>query len=138
MDHIRYLDISTNRLTGVFPGSLGQMAELVHLSAHSNGLAGEVPADALSKLSKLNYLNLKHNSLRGKGEDLPIAQLPELRYVNMRHNLLDGGMPYRNVTEPFPSLVHLDLASNQLDGDIPSQWFHGTTSLRYLSLQDNR
>ena len=48
-------------------------------------------------------------------------------------------MPYmNNASSPSFSLVHLDLAENQLDGEIPLWWFNSTTELRYLSLQDNK
>lgn len=137
LDAVRYVDLSTNRLTGVFPGELEQLKELVHLSAHSNGLAGDVPVDALAQLRKLTYLNLKHNSLRGKGEDLPIETLRQLRYVNLRHNLLDGGLPKMNASLVSPALVHLDLAENKLDAEIPEWWFNSSLSLRYISLEGN-
>ena len=55
---LRYLNVSTNMLTGVLPPSLGELSELNELHAFENTISGTIPTE-LGKLGTLRARRLQ-------------------------------------------------------------------------------
>ncbi|GLJ38994.1 hypothetical protein SUGI_0794830 [Cryptomeria japonica] len=136
---LQILDVAHNFLSGNIPLWLGQLSDLMILVLRSNKFRGRIP-HALGNLSSLHVLDISHNNLTG-------AIPPELgRFAAIiagqpgESNVLAGrsvnGRPYYykeevNVSNKRLNLAYgdsvlllitaIDLSSNQLSGDIPSE-----------------
>ncbi|THG22751.1 hypothetical protein TEA_022746 [Camellia sinensis var. sinensis] len=110
-------NVSTNRLNGTIPPSLGELTNLHHLDLSNNQLVGKVPRH-LTENSSLWYLNLSNNSLQG--ELLPQGcNMKQLRWFLVRNNHFIGSMP--SCLSNSPSLSILDAGINNLSGIISNQ-----------------
>ncbi|XVF79301.1 hypothetical protein PTKIN_Ptkin14bG0210500 [Pterospermum kingtungense] len=110
------VDFSVNQLTGPLPSDIKGHAGLVYLDISDNLLKGTVPS-WLFALPLLNHLDLSYNQLDGFNDEFQVnsSQLVDQRneaYIS--HNLIKGTVP--SWLFALPSLNHLDLSYNQLDG----------------------
>lgn len=114
---LQHLHLDDNHLFGTLPTSLGQLTNLKSIQLSGNHLHGQIPD--LSALTKLTALYLNHNSFTGTLPSSPTL-LPKLLYLSLNHNNLTGAIPedYTNLVRGS-GLIALDLASNQLTGEIP-------------------
>ncbi len=121
-----------NKLRGMIPPELGQLARLDSLFLDHNGLTGLVPVE-LSKLSSVSYMSLTNNQLAGS---IPseLGQLPNLRYLHLSGNKLAGRIP--SELGRLPRLERLNLSYNQLKGPIPSE-LHRLSNLTSIYLHGN-
>ncbi|KAH8060957.1 hypothetical protein JL722_4249 [Aureococcus anophagefferens] len=62
LEHLKFLDLHENQLSGEIPGELGNATNLERLYLHNNDLTGEVPR-ALGALIHLKYAYLHNNPL---------------------------------------------------------------------------
>ena len=62
---IRYLDLSSNNLSGSIPESLGSMYYLQVLNVGRNRVTGTIP-DSLGSLKDVGFIDLSHNHLEGR------------------------------------------------------------------------
>lgn len=137
--------------TGHLPQEIGNMTELRVLCLGGNNLTGQIPK-SISRLKKLWYLDLRVTPGQMHGDlsdifaipsitDLFISGvklagnlprvLPErLRYLVLPGNNIAGEMPKKN----FPSI--LNLANNQLTGDIPGDVL--LTKVEMVNLSQNK
>lgn len=137
--------------TGHLPQEIGNMTELRVLCLGGNNLTGQIPK-SISRLKKLWYLDLRVTPGQMHGDlsdifaipsitDLFISGvklagnlprvLPErLRYLVLPGNNIAGEMPKKN----FPSI--LNLANNQLTGDIPGDVL--LTKAEMVNLSQNK
>ncbi|XP_059066122.1 LRR receptor-like serine/threonine-protein kinase GSO2 [Cryptomeria japonica] len=151
---LQILDVAHNFLSGNIPLWLGQLSDLMILVLRSNKFRGRIP-HALGNLSSLHVLDISHNNLTG-------AIPPELgRFAAIiagqpgESNVLAGrsvnGRPYYykeevNVSNKRLNLAYgdsvlllitaIDLSSNQLSGDIPSE-IGNLKHLHVLNLSGN-
>ena len=127
------LDLSTNRLSGSLPSSLGNLTNLEVLWLYDNQLSGSLPS-SLGNLTNLEVLDLSSNQLSGS---IPseLGRLTKLEWLGLYENQLSGSLPSSlgNLT----NLEGLGLASNQLSGSIPSE-LGRLTNLEVLDLSTNR
>ena len=143
--------MSGDGFTGHLPQDIGNMTELRVLCLGGNNLTGQMPK-SISRLKKLWYLDLRVTPGQMHGDlsdifaipsitDLFISGvklagklprvLPErLRYLVLPGNNISGEMPKKN----FPSI--LNLANNQLTGDIPGDVLLNKSDM--INLSQNR
>ncbi|KAL3844598.1 hypothetical protein ACJIZ3_002001 [Penstemon smallii] len=109
------LNLSWNPLQGSIPSSLGQMKALKRLSLAGNNLNGSIPA-TLGQLHYLEVLELSSNSLTG---EIPkdIASLKNLTTLLLNNNNLSGQLPtdLANVS----TLTAFNASFNNLSGPLP-------------------
>ncbi|KAI5325544.1 hypothetical protein L3X38_034618 [Prunus dulcis] len=126
------LDLSSYKLAGSLPPSIGNLTHLTGLSLRNNRFHGEIPQE-MGRLRSLQALNLSENSLGGK---IPtnISHCTQLRVLDLRFNAITGSIP--DDLRSLMSLNHLELYSNKLIGTIPS-WIGNFSSLKGLRLTRN-
>ncbi|KAL8141875.1 hypothetical protein V2J09_014907 [Rumex salicifolius] len=95
---------------GHFPGFLKEQVNLTQLELSNNGIHGVVP-DWFLSLGALAYLDLSNNSLVGGLEHLPWQSMQQ---VDIQYNLFHGAVPV-----PSPTTTYFRASNNQLTGEIP-------------------
>jgi Leucine-rich repeat (LRR) protein len=108
--HVSILSLSSNRLSGTIPSTIGQLTSLKSLSLGDNELRGTIPS-TIGQLSSLTSLYLGDNEL--------IGTIPS------------------TIGQLSLNLYALSLSNNQLSGTIP-QTIGQLSSLSFLGLNDNR
>ncbi|KAM7477120.1 hypothetical protein LguiB_024363 [Lonicera macranthoides] len=140
---LEYIDLSNNSIKGEIPlKKQCTLRKLRFLLLWSNQLVGEVPI-ALSNSSKLEWLDLESNSLSG---DLPrevVNKMPMLQFLYLSYNNFSSHNGNTNLEPFFSSLLNssnlqeLELAGNNLGGEIPSIIGDLSTSLVQIHLDEN-
>jgi len=124
---------SNYTLGGNIPRELGKLSNLILFQASVNQLTGSIPPE-LGNLKKLKHLRLYANYLSG---NIPpeLGNLTSLEDMMMGLNLLSGGIPaeFGNLT----NVKGLDFYANRLDGRIPPE-LGNLTQLESLNLYWNR
>lgn len=154
--HIWTVNFSGRGLNGtILPGTLGALSSLKSLDLSNNLLTGDIPLDIFN-LTSLTDLRLAKNRLAGGLSPL-VSKLPQLLTLDISQNALSGPLPptlgdfrylnyldlhSNNFTDGIPvfsnpgQLRHLDLSSNQLNGEVP--WaFDKLAELIFLNLSSN-
>jgi hypothetical protein len=107
------LDLSSNRLVGPLPHSLGNLSRLQRLRVFSNMLSGTIPL-TLCWLTRLTELSLNTNRFEGSIPDI-FSSLPRLRFLDLHANTLSGCIPVS--LRSLSKLEIFDLSLNSLTGD---------------------
>ncbi|KAH0449410.1 hypothetical protein IEQ34_020102 [Dendrobium chrysotoxum] len=126
------LDLTGMNLSGILSPAVGDLHNLLKLSAAANSLSGPIPPE-LSRAYNLRYLNLSNNIFNGTFPS-SLSRLKSLRVLDFYNNNLTGVLPLE-VTE-LRNLRHLHLGGNFLSGAIPpdyGQW----ELLEYLAISGN-
>ncbi|XP_058071008.1 receptor kinase-like protein Xa21 [Magnolia sinica] len=114
------LYLYSNKLSGQIPSSIGNITRLVKLYLDGNCLQGSIPS-SLGNCRHLETLVLSRNKLNGT---IP-KEIISIHYLVTLHidwNSLVGSLPpVVEALQKFPFLEHLDLSSNDLKGQIPTQ-----------------
>ncbi|CAD6224501.1 unnamed protein product [Miscanthus lutarioriparius] len=145
LKNLNFLDMSENHLVGPVPAAISGCASLEFLDLHSNALSGALP-DSLPR--SLQLIDVSDNQLAGPLSS-SIGSMPELtklippelgsceklQLLDLGGNAFSGGIP--SELGMLPSLeISLNLSSNRLSGEIPSQ-FAGLDKLGSLDLSHN-
>jgi hypothetical protein len=127
------LRLSSNRLSGPIPETIGNLRNVKALELESNTLSGTLPA-SLSNMEDLEALLLGSNELSGT---LPpdLSQATGLKVVNFENNNLAGTIP--STFSTLTNLLSLQLASNRFSGSVPAT-LTTLTRLSSLDLSANR
>lgn len=130
---ITSLSLNVNQLTGPFPVSLGNLVTLTSLDLSSNLFSDTLPS-SLGNLVKLTTLSMNYNKISGK---LPasICNLTRLQILGFELNNLTGSLP-ANIGN-LRSLVEMDLGENQFTGAIPMS-FYSLPNIRNIYLYFNQ
>jgi Leucine-rich repeat (LRR) protein len=157
MSNLIYLNLNYNELTGEIPEFLGDFAGLEVLGLSNNQLEGRVPAslgtlsylktlslddnmftgslDFAKHLENLEYFYADRNQFTGHVDTTFLQDLFLLRQLDVSDNALTG-TEFPSHFFDFPNLHTLDLAKNQLRGQLPND-IPLNLALQYLSLRDN-
>ncbi|KAL1805056.1 hypothetical protein ACET3Z_028124 [Daucus carota] len=123
--NLEFMDLGSNLLSGTIPSSLFALPSIRKLFLSYNSFHGSVPNFTNTNFSQLQTLHkarqIKHD-IRLKELKLAscgLQQFPDLRYL--------------------PNLITLDLAENQIFGDIPYWiWNAGNGGLQFSNLSVNK
>lgn len=150
------LDMSRNRITYIFENAFEGLDKLSSLKLDNNYVMSvpkdmpttlkrfylnknaikELESNAFKKLFKLKELSLKQNNIfsLSSGSFNDLGNLEKLDMSNNNIFYLPG-----SIFSPLKRLIHLDLGKNKLHSiqHLPNV-FEPLTSLRFLSLQDNK
>ncbi|OAE26575.1 hypothetical protein AXG93_269s1000 [Marchantia polymorpha subsp. ruderalis] len=143
-----WLDLSNNHLLGVMPKFVGLniWSRLRVLSLGSNYFSGSIPS-LIWKLPALQVLDLSSNAFTGELPQnlsglisykipLEVNRMSWITIPNMNRDViisLRKGKPTLEYVYLFKALALLDISSNQLTGELPTDL--GT--LKYLFMDDN-
>ena len=110
------LDLSANRLSGVFPDAVG-LRRLEELNLRENNFSGDLPAH-LGNLDRLMDLRLGRNAFTGP---IPpeLGNLGRLQVLGLQENQLTGPVPPE--LGRLGQLWSLHLWGNDLSGELPAQ-----------------
>ena len=126
--------------TGRLPDNIGNMTELRLLCLGGNNLTGQIPR-SISRLNKLYYLDLKNTPGMMHGHLSDLFSISSLNFLSVSGVKLIGEMPSmlpanlvslilpgNSISGKFPQTIPeinkleaLNLANNELTGDIPGQ-----------------
>ncbi|XP_023516789.1 probable inactive receptor kinase At5g10020 [Cucurbita pepo subsp. pepo] len=126
---LKKLNISSNKLTGSLPATVGSCA-VIDLS--NNMLSGNL-SWIQSWGNHVEVIQLSSNSLTGTLSDKS-SQFLRLTLLNVSNNSLEGVLPA--VLGTYPELEVIDLSYNRLNGPVPSTLFH-SVKLTDLNLSGN-
>ncbi|THG14043.1 hypothetical protein TEA_007118 [Camellia sinensis var. sinensis] len=130
---IRFLDLGSNRLTGVIPVEISGCRNLTFLDLHSNSIAGNLPED-LNQLVSLQFVDVSDNLIEGMLSP-SLESLSLLTKLVLTKNRLSGPIPpqidscwklhwntlFGEIPADFTALDKLgilDLSHNQLSDDL--------------------
>ena len=113
---MKILSLGVNKLTGNIPPSIGQMNQLVWLSASFNSLEG-IPT-TIGSLTSLETLGLGSNKLISGSIPSEIGNCRNLKNLFLDNNKLEGSIP--SSIGNLKRLRNLWLGANQLSGEIPA------------------
>ncbi|ESR40676.1 Receptor-like protein 15 [Citrus sinensis] len=138
---LRYLFPHNNSLSGTIPNALLQSSQLTTLDLRDNEFSGNI-AHLINEDSNLRALLLRGNNLQGNIPE-PLCHLRKLAIVDISYNTLNGPIPscFTNISlwmekevkfmaknryesykgDVLKYMTGLDLSSNELTGDIPSE-----------------
>ncbi|KAL4034896.1 hypothetical protein IC575_003567 [Cucumis melo] len=126
---LKKLNISSNKLTGSLPATVGRCA-VIDLS--NNMLSGDL-SRIQSWGNHVEVIQLSSNSLTGTLSNKS-SQFLRLTLLNISNNSLEGVLP--TVLGTYPELEVIDLSHNRLNGPVPSTLFH-SLKLTDLNLSGN-
>ncbi|CAN6179020.1 unnamed protein product [Urochloa humidicola] len=140
---LQYLDLANNSLAGDIPYS-GEcrLPSLRFLLLWSNSLSGEIPP-ALANSPILEWVDFESNYLSGELPSQVFDRLPRLQFLYLSYNNLSshGGNtdlgPFFRSLSNCTRLQELELAGNDLGGDLAAGAGELPRGLRQLHLEDN-
>ncbi|XP_047326206.1 putative leucine-rich repeat receptor-like serine/threonine-protein kinase At2g24130 [Impatiens glandulifera] len=118
LKQLRFLLLWSNHLTGRFPKSLSNSTKLQWLDLESNFISGELPAEVIIKMPHLQFLYLSYNNF-------------------VSHNENDDLQPFFSSLTNSSNLQELELAGNNLGGEIPHVIGFLSSNLVEIHLDDN-
>lgn len=112
------LFLGYDAISGNIPPEIGNLNNLYVLSLSDTQLMGTIPA-TFGNLNNLEILYLYNNNLSG---DIPavLGNLSQLKFLYIQNNMLNGNLP-----PSFANLINLSrlyISDNQLDGCYPASW----------------
>eukprot|EP00256_Glycine_max_P056645 XP_014624274.1 LRR receptor-like serine/threonine-protein kinase GSO2 [Glycine max] len=155
---LSYLDVTSWQLSPNFPSWIQSQNKLEYVGLSNTGIFDSIPTQMWETLPQVLYLNLSHNHIHGEsGTTLknPIS----IPVIDLSSNHLCGKLPYlssdvsqldlssnsisesmndflcNDQDEPM-QLQFLNLASNNLSGEIPDCWMNWTFLVN-VNLQSN-
>ncbi|KAL3642050.1 hypothetical protein CASFOL_012865 [Castilleja foliolosa] len=162
---IRFLDLSSNILSGEIPRNISSGSQLQSINLSYNRISGQIPA-SLGELQNLQYLWVDYNSLEGtlpsalancsalvrfsaEGNSISglvpaaIGSLPKLQVISLSHNNLSGSVPaslFCNQSDIYSSSIRIvQLGFNSFtEIDLPVSITCNNSAMQVLDLQRNR
>eukprot|EP00250_Pteridium_aquilinum_P020584 c24870_g1_i1 orf=356-3373(+) len=126
------LDLSNLSLSGTFPDSIQQLADLTSLNISNNNFSGSLPI-AFTNLTHLQFLDISHNFFNGSIPE-GFFRLKSLLNFTAYSNSFSGPLPQEFLHLPW--LQHFDLSGSYFTGPIPAE-YGALSSVQYLDLSGN-
>ncbi|GJP72571.1 hypothetical protein CLOP_g3288 [Closterium sp. NIES-67] len=123
------LMLDSNFFSGSLPESWTELTLLQELHASRNWLSGSVPS-SWTALSRLSVLDLGYNMLSGSLFGFNFRSIPSLAHLLLNGNSLEGPLPTQ-----FLSLKTIALGGNAFTGDFPESY--SIASLQHLNISHN-
>uniref|UniRef100_A0A1J3IRZ2 LRR receptor-like serine/threonine-protein kinase GSO1 n=1 Tax=Noccaea caerulescens TaxID=107243 RepID=A0A1J3IRZ2_NOCCA len=135
LPQLKYLDLSANELNGQINGFLDAFSRnkgnsLVFLDLSSNKLAGTLP-ESLGALRKLQILDLSSNSFTGSVPS-SIGNMASLKKLDLSFNAMNGAIA--ESLGKLEELVDLNLMANTWEGVLQKSHFLNLRSLKTIRL----
>jgi Leucine-rich repeat (LRR) protein len=141
-----FLDLTNNQFFGGLPPWVGdKLTSLGFLRVRNNTFSGHIPVE-LTKLVNLQYLDLSYNTLSGSipKSIVNFTGMMHVRNDETESQYFDHGDHYTVITkgqelfyaQEIIHMVNLDLACNNLMGDIPEE-IGSLVALKNLNLSRN-
>jgi subtilisin family serine protease len=131
-NHVTYIYLPWNDLSGTLPPEIGDFPELIDLVLWWNYIGGTLPPE-IGNLTKVEYLDLEWNEFTGA---IPpeIGNMSAMWMLWLSYNNWEGSLPKElgNLT----NMEYLLMYSASLTGSIPVE-FGNLTKMIYLWLDDN-
>lgn len=124
--------LSSNKMNGLLPDSVGLLTGLKVLNLSNNNLAGNLPV-SMGTLAALEELNLSSNQFNGPVHS-QLGNLSNLRKLQLSLNNFSGNLP--SALGNLKNLVILHLNQNSLGGFL-SPSFGGLDNLEEMLLSQN-
>lgn len=125
LTQLQRLLLDGNALTGQVPTQIGNLVTLQELVAGENQFGGTLPTE-LNRLTNLRSLSMQQVVTSGGigGPMLSFANLGQLTSLDLGSNQLTGNLPSDLLTNSFNlgAEISIDLSDNRLSGRVPSQW----------------
>ncbi|GJW59892.1 leucine-rich repeat-containing protein [Tanacetum coccineum] len=128
LTHLRFLDLSRNKLNGTLPSWLFTSPSLQALSLSDNMLSGNVPFQSFA-LPSLKILDLSYNQLAGQ---IDVRQLTNLNNMYLEFNNFTGELELDTLLSSLTNLENLDLSYNSLS--VTTKNFNFYVNPRFRSL----
>ncbi|GMI78350.1 hypothetical protein like AT2G34930 [Hibiscus trionum] len=112
---LELIDISSTRVIGSIPPSIGNITSLVTFIASNSFIQGQIPTSMMN-LSRLEILLLDMNNMGGEISSA-ISNLKGLQFLSLMQNSFHGSIPDTICT--ISSLRYLALAVNSFTGNLP-------------------
>ncbi|XP_031265649.1 leucine-rich repeat receptor-like protein kinase PXC2 [Pistacia vera] len=133
LGNLENLDLSENFFSGRIPFSLGNLHLLKEFNVSMNQFTGGLP-ESLTNCVNLLAIDISQNNLTG---NLPLWIFKMgLQRLSLSGNRLGGRIDYASFSSINQGLEVLDLSSNVLSGEIPSN-IGVLSSLRLLNMSRN-
>ncbi|KAL2337395.1 hypothetical protein Fmac_011841 [Flemingia macrophylla] len=136
LSSLEMLDLSGNNLQGPIPMSIFQLKRLRLLQLTKNKFNGTTQLGMLGRLQNLSTLDLSHNNLLVDAsikDDHDAPLFPNLKTLWLGSCNLRA---FPDFLRNKPSLLYLDLSSNQIEGKIPN-WIWKFNYMVVLNLSYN-
>ncbi|EEE66897.1 hypothetical protein OsJ_23729 [Oryza sativa Japonica Group] len=130
---IEALVLSSNRLAGTIPPSLGNVTTLRKLACMNNGVGGGIPGE-LAALRGMEVLAVDGNRLSG-GFPVAVMNMSGLAVLGLSTNGFTGELP-SGIGGFLPKLRQLTIGGNFFQGNIPSS-LANASNLFKLGMSDN-
>ena len=134
LSHMKYFDVSGNRISGTLPSALGKCGCLLELIIHNNTITGTLPPDYGPTWTNLYSFSAWDNDLSGP--------LPE-SYGNWTA-LTSIDLDANGITGTFPSSIcgwheaqYFYFAENSMTGRIPDSFANSTPSMKHFDVNGN-
>ena len=121
------LNLRRNQFHGIIPQTFLKGNSFRTLDFNSNQLEGLVPR-SLFICKELEVLNLGNNKIN---DTFPhwLGALPKLQVLVLRSNHFYGHIGFSKIKSPFMSLRIIDLAHNDLKGDLPEMYLRSLKAI---------
>ncbi|KAL5735970.1 hypothetical protein ACOSQ2_030758 [Xanthoceras sorbifolium] len=116
--YLEVLNLGNNKFTGNLPPSIGNLSALQSLILRKNNFSGAIPLVSLENCTELRVLDAAENQFVGNVLTWLTERFSRMKILNLRSNNFQGLLP-KELCRLF-SLQILDLACNNLSGNIPS------------------
>ncbi|XP_056162555.1 cuscuta receptor 1-like [Syzygium oleosum] len=131
---LRIFDLSSNDIPGPFPAWLLENNTKLELLFMSNNLFTTLELPSMT-LFNLSVMDISNNSMRGELTAKFCADVPNLHHLNLSTNKLEGNIP--SELGGLKSLYVLDLSSNNFLGGLPVELLDSNSSLVHLNVAYN-